>query len=100
MEQHEGVGMPTKLLELCRQVAEHHGTGGGVACRCAEAHKSVNLNSTFGLNWLDAEPWPLNLLTKSMLVGNCAVWQIGLDAHCPKINLRSRDPIGPIHVEA
>ena len=32
-----------------------------------EPHKDVNLNSTFGLSCLAKEPWPLNLLTKSML---------------------------------
>ena len=56
----------TKLLEVWPVGRGRFTGGGGTLINLMEAYKSVNLKSTSGLNWLETEPWPLNLLTKSM----------------------------------
>ena len=52
-------------------------TGGvGPLAERVRAHKFVNLKSTLGLSWLDREPWPVNLLTKSMTMSVLVCAQI------------------------
>jgi hypothetical protein len=61
---------------------EHHRRGWGPLVERMTAHKFVNLKSSFGLSWLEKEPWPVNLLTKSMSMSVvvCANCDSGFEA--------------------